>query len=968
MAYQPKSYKKFVATAATATLVASAVAPAAFAADFTDVTGNYKEAVDFVVSKGVNGTSATTFGTSEAIKRVDAAVMLAAVLGLDTEKAPAGGFTDVPERAVGAVNALKAAGITSGKTATTFDANANITRGELAIWITNGFKLKATSTSVAFTDVTDRYKAAVTALVDNKVTSGVSETAFGTNANAKRGDFAIFLHRAANAQPAKVEVSKSAATGSKKLEVTFKAAVADTSKAVFTVKKGSSTIGVAKTTWSEDKKVATLELSSKLSAGDYNISVSGLSEAALTTAVKAENERVDTITISEQLVSNDATYDKTNIETATASYTLKNQYGEDVTKVAGLSSVTNAFDVVSSTGTANFNNGLLTWTASADVNVKNAEDSPVVITFVNKVTSKPTTATLKLAAKSKIATWDLGGLFQIDSKTPSEDNTTGFSLLLNAKDQYGNALTSAADLNGKYTVISSNPGVVAVTNTIVDNIALDKNDATKKGTGINLTIAGKGTAVITVVENATATPKSFTVTVDEGVKVDVVTLGTPEGVVAGGETVKVPLEVTNNKGEAVTKESDIEAGITVTASQNGDAITIGAPQIKVTDGKAYLEFTTAAVAANQVENLVINVTTATNKVATKTIQVKENAVAKTLVGLKSTVAKSIYRTASYNLDSVVVEDQHGRTMTTAQLAGYKLVIEDFDADATGAVEITGDATVNSRTKGSELVKFKLVKTADASEVSTFDTTLTTVVASDFTSYEVAPVETLYYDGTAVDAKYGEKFVVNGITAGGEKVALTNGTDYELSLPAGVALAADGKLYATKAAVGVDAVNTGEGASAKPESAEFDGKVTLNINDGRDIAFKVSVSAVAPKVAEFKLEDADKKAVDTVTFAGAAVTGNDIVDLFEGVFSGKDQYGMNLVKTGATVGSDIYFADGTTKVAFSFKVVSREDKGATTLTVANNGSSSLSVTNLEAGDSFTVEVTAGSVTKTIKVKR
>jgi hypothetical protein len=32
MAYQPKSYKKFVATAATATLVASAEVPVAFAA------------------------------------------------------------------------------------------------------------------------------------------------------------------------------------------------------------------------------------------------------------------------------------------------------------------------------------------------------------------------------------------------------------------------------------------------------------------------------------------------------------------------------------------------------------------------------------------------------------------------------------------------------------------------------------------------------------------------------------------------------------------------------------------------------------------------------------------------------------------------------------------------------------------------------------------------------------------------
>lgn len=198
MAYQPKSYRKFVATAATATLVAGAIAPLASAASFTDVAPKYKDAVDFVVSKGVKGLTDTQFGVSENIKRVDAAVMLVKVLGLDTEKAPASGFTDVPARAAKEVNALKAAGITSGKTATQFGANDLITRGELAVWIQKGFELKGTS-EVTFTDVPQQYKAAVSALVDNKVTSGINETQFGTNNNAKRGDFAIFLMKANDA-------------------------------------------------------------------------------------------------------------------------------------------------------------------------------------------------------------------------------------------------------------------------------------------------------------------------------------------------------------------------------------------------------------------------------------------------------------------------------------------------------------------------------------------------------------------------------------------------------------------------------------------------------------------------------------------------------------------------------------------------------------------------------------------------
>jgi 2',3'-cyclic-nucleotide 2'-phosphodiesterase (5'-nucleotidase family) len=188
--------RKFLATAATAAVVVSAVAPTASAANFQDVTDRYKDAVDFVISKGGKGLNAYSFGTSSEIKRVDAAVLLAKVLGLNTQTAPASGFKDVPARAEGAVNALKAAGITSGKTKTTFDSNSSITRGELAIWLHKGFGLKGSS-SMEFKDVTPMYKNAVQALAANGVTKGITEDEFGVNLNAKRGDYAIFLHKSA---------------------------------------------------------------------------------------------------------------------------------------------------------------------------------------------------------------------------------------------------------------------------------------------------------------------------------------------------------------------------------------------------------------------------------------------------------------------------------------------------------------------------------------------------------------------------------------------------------------------------------------------------------------------------------------------------------------------------------------------------------------------------------------------------
>ncbi len=194
MVLQHKSYRKFIASAATATMVTAVVAPAISAAGFTDVTERYSDSVDFLLSKGAKGFSDSYFGVNEEIKRIDAAILTAKVLGLDIENAPVSGFTDVPSRGVKAVNALKAAGITSGKTKTTFDSNSPITRGEVAIWLQKGFDLQG-GADLSFKDVTKNYEAAVKALVANNVAKGMSSETFGVNLNVKRGDFAIFLHK-----------------------------------------------------------------------------------------------------------------------------------------------------------------------------------------------------------------------------------------------------------------------------------------------------------------------------------------------------------------------------------------------------------------------------------------------------------------------------------------------------------------------------------------------------------------------------------------------------------------------------------------------------------------------------------------------------------------------------------------------------------------------------------------------------
>lgn len=274
MSIQRRNNRKlFVASVVTATLVVSAVAPMVNAASFSDVGSQYKDATDFLVSKGIHGLSDKEFGVHKPINRVDAAVMLAKVLDLDIAKAPASGFTDVPERAVPYINALKAAGITNGKTKATLDSHSLITRGELALWIQKGFHLKGTS-KLPFTDVNNRYAGAVKALLDNEITKGISSTKFGTDQNAKRGDYANLLKRAydvttPNESLTMEEVKSITKT---KVEVKLSNVIDEVTAANFLI-DGTT---VSKATLASDRKTVSLEVLGLEYDKSYQIKAKGL--------------------------------------------------------------------------------------------------------------------------------------------------------------------------------------------------------------------------------------------------------------------------------------------------------------------------------------------------------------------------------------------------------------------------------------------------------------------------------------------------------------------------------------------------------------------------------------------------------------------------------------------------------------------------------------------------------------------
>lgn len=119
-------------------------------------------------------------------------------------------FTDVKEGAyyVDTVNWAVDKKVTSGKTETTFAPNDSCTRAQAVtfLWRAAG-SLEPTASEMTFTDVKadSYYDKAVLWAVENKITSGMSDTLFAPDATCSRSQIVTFLYRMQNSPESKAE-------------------------------------------------------------------------------------------------------------------------------------------------------------------------------------------------------------------------------------------------------------------------------------------------------------------------------------------------------------------------------------------------------------------------------------------------------------------------------------------------------------------------------------------------------------------------------------------------------------------------------------------------------------------------------------------------------------------------------------------------------------------------------------------
>lgn len=228
MANQPKKYKRFVATAATATLVASAIVPVASAASFSDVTeGNsHQVAIEALVEQGIiNGFSDGTFKPNQELTRGQVVKMLGRWVEAQGFEIPSDynavqRFNDVSVNAqdqelVKYAALVKDAGVFIGSNGSLNPAGA-ITRENMALTLNRAYDAVFGLSLVGMADGSENLLVADLSTAREETREeiqalrnlGISVVDnFNPKSTVTRGQFASFLNRTINVEAAPVELT-----------------------------------------------------------------------------------------------------------------------------------------------------------------------------------------------------------------------------------------------------------------------------------------------------------------------------------------------------------------------------------------------------------------------------------------------------------------------------------------------------------------------------------------------------------------------------------------------------------------------------------------------------------------------------------------------------------------------------------------------------------------------------------------
>jgi len=924
-------------------------------ATFDDVPATHwaTKVINAVVQAGyMQGTGDNKFEPSRNVTLQEVIAVAVRILGLEVDE------NATVEGAHPSVQKYIAAALAAGLIQEQADYTAPATRGQLAVVALTVYEQLQGIVKVTGAEAISSKKVVVTFSDGGQVEVELEEA-------LKPGKNTITVTYQDKEYTAEVEYDAPAisaeAVGAKKIAVTFSQPV-DDSKVEFEIKKSSIKLNIASKSFNSDKSVATIELSSKLTDGDYTVTAKGVEGGDLTATFSAQDERVTKI----EFLSSNAPLtelDNDGVDDVSIPYQVLNQYGENITKVTTL--ITNAANVV-----ANANNGTVDITGDYKVG------DIVAVSLVHQQTATSAVQTFTVAAQARVSEISITGLYNKDNKTINEDtNLTNEEhyLLVEAKDQYGNVVTSAQRLEDDLIVNQTNTSVISV-DPSTGWTTVDVNGSTKAAIRLQGPVS-VGSSTITLISNTTGKNDSFTITVVDAERTDVINIINP-GILVEDEDLYLPVEVFDKNGNPITNVQ------TLNNATKGVKVTFNGQQVNFVQKDDIPQIFVPAAINDSTGIKTIVAQPSSLKITTLQVDIKAAAVPTVIRGFDGDFAKAYdhNKTNTVNFDhtNLVIEDQYGRDMKDADVAAWlaanannKIVVT--EANSTGGVvaildsDITnggGAAFTVNAAKGNEKLTLTLYKDNNGQSTavltSAVDQTITVTDGTEYVSYTVDTIGTVYDEVAAGNndaAAYNKEIKVYGVLSNGAKIRLDVNTDYTVSA-------------LTNAVVNTDIADSQLDVTAAVgdygDKSEIVVPITVTIKrNGQQLKQDVTFSKVAPKITELKFvgqgATVDGDAVTSYTVAGDTLDIQDLINNTLLRLVAIDQYGAKVfVNNDGTVD----FADGTGVDLVLFNVV----PGTGDITISNNGTVNATVTGIDPYESFTVTITYSTASITLTVKR
>ncbi|MDJ0664032.1 MAG: DUF4397 domain-containing protein [Acidimicrobiia bacterium] len=156
----------------------------------------HEEDINKIALLGITkGTGPDTFSPSDSVTRGQMAAFLNRALGLNPSAVDF--FTDDDSSIFEAdINAIAAAGITKGTSAATYSPNDPVTRGQMAAFLVRAFNIPPSAVDAFTDDDGTLFEAEINALAAAGITKGTSATTYSPDAPVTRAQMATFLVRA----------------------------------------------------------------------------------------------------------------------------------------------------------------------------------------------------------------------------------------------------------------------------------------------------------------------------------------------------------------------------------------------------------------------------------------------------------------------------------------------------------------------------------------------------------------------------------------------------------------------------------------------------------------------------------------------------------------------------------------------------------------------------------------------------